>query len=579
MVSCLLTILSAVVLLAGCTATGKPEDSRNEEFQAWPVPIEVRIYPGAFSREPDQRKIELEGLAGEVLSAQVVAKSTRRIAGLKAEIPAFTGPGGGGIPASAARVRYGHYLQVDETMTLTADPLLEVESLDVPANVAQSVWLTLELPRETPPGSYSGRLTLFAGSTEKAAFELNVEVLPAVLPPPGEWSYYLNIWQDPSGVARAHEVEVWSERHWQLLERYAENFAAHGMKSIMASITYDPWKSQSGYAFDNMVEWKYPGEFTDGAADKFTWDFTVFDRYVGLMIEAGVRDKIDCYALVMGPGSTTDAHIRYLDTTTGNYRTAELTVGEPMWRQAWAAFLPVFRKHLKDKGWFGIALLGFDEKPGKVMQTVYDFILEEARDFKIAASGGYPGDERKWGDEIVFHIDELTDRVRWAEIEPIVRRMHEDPSRYVSFYTACSPYYPNTFLFSRLRETRLLAWLAWKYGFDGYTRWAVNAFPEDVWTQPNYKWHSGDMYFVYPGRDGPLDGMRWELMRQGIQDYEALKMAWEMAEAAGRKDLLEKLRKAVARGTIIDSCRWIPYVAEARAMVNEVIRELGRRAL
>ena len=575
MVNHLLLLFSMVVLLVGCTVTVEREDEQEREFQTWPAPIEVRIYPGAFSREPDLRKLELAGLAGEVLSAQLVAKSTGEIEGLTAEVSALSAPDGHEIPASAARVRFGAYLPVDETMTLTADPLLEVEAVDVPANMAQSVWLTLEVPSETPPGNYSGKLTLSDESREKAVFDLSVEVLPAVLPPPTDWSFYLNIWQDPSGVARAHKVAVWSERHWKLLEKYAQNFAAHGMKSIMASITYDPWKSQSGYPFDTMVEWNYPGQFESGGAEKFTWDFTVFDRYVSLMIQAGVRDKIDCYALVMGPGSTADAHIRYLDTTTGNYRTAALTVGEPMWRQAWSAFLPVFREHLKEKGWFDKAVLGFDEKPRKVMRIIFDFIIRTAPDFKLASSGGYPGDERKWGDEIVFHIDELTDRERWAEIEPVVRRMHEDPSRYVSFYTACMPYYPNVFLFSRLREARLLPWIAWKYGFDGYTRWAVNAFPEDVWTQPNYKWHSGDMYFVYPVEEGLLDGMRWELMRQGIQDYEVLKMAWEMAEKAGRADLLEKLRKAVTRGTVIDSCRWIPYVAEARAMVNEVIRELG----
>jgi hypothetical protein len=68
--------------------------------------------------------------------------------------------------------------------------------------------------------------------------------------------------------------------------------------------------------------------------------------------------------------------------------------------------------------------------------------------------------------------------------------------------------------------------------------------------------------------------MRWELLRQGIQDYEALRIAWELAEKAGRKDLLDKLRRAVRTGTIIDSCSWIPYIEQARAVVNEVIREL-----
>jgi len=568
----LFLIICLAVILGGCTpGAGKPE-----EFQAWPVPIEVRIARGAFSREPEAGEIRLEGLAGEVLSTQVAVKSNRDIKGLSGSVSDFAAPGGAVIPSSCARVRYGAFLKVDETMMLTADPLLEERAVDVPANLAQPVWLTLKVPRDQEPGIYHGKFEVTAASGIGKKFDLSVEVLPAVLPEPWDWTYYLNIWQDPSGVARAYNVEVWSEEHWRILERYAENFAAHGMKSIMTSIVYDPWKSQSGYPFDTMVEWKYPGEFKAGGAGLFQWDFTVFDRYVELMMKAGVREKIDCYALVMGPGSTREAHIRYLDTLAGEYRTAELTVGEPLWREAWTAFLPVFRKHLKEKGWFDKALLGFDEKPEQVMKIIFDFIISTAPDFKLAASGGYPGDERKWGDEIVFHYDEMADPVRWAEIEPVVRRMHRDRKKYVSWYTACMPYFPNVYLYSPLRECRLLAWLSWKYGFDGYTRWAVNAYPENVWDQPRYKWHSGDNYFTYPGSGGPLDGMRWELVRQGIQDYEALRIAWELCEKAGRGDLLQKLRRAVATGSIVDSCRWIPLVEEARKIVNEVIRELGR---
>jgi len=171
-----------------------------------------------------------------------------------------------------------------------------------------------------------------------------------------------------------------------------------------------------------------------------------------------------------------------------------MKVGEPLWREVWKSFLPVLRKHLKEKGWFDRALLGFDEKPEKIMKLIFDFIVAEAPDFKVASSGGYPGDKRKMGDEIVFHIDELVDRERWAEIEPIVRRMHEDENRYITWYTACMPHYPNTFLFSSLRESRLIGWLTWKYGFDGYTRWAVNAYPEDVWNQPLFKWPPGTCF-------------------------------------------------------------------------------------
>ena len=568
----LFIVLVLAVIFGGCARESVTEQGT---FEAWVAPIEVRTYQGAFTREPGKRTIMLEGLAGEVLSAQVVVKSDRDIKGLKAKA---YGHDGEEISKELGCVRFGAFVPVDETMTLTAEPLLEIDSIDVPANLAQPVWLTINVPRDLWAGTYSGELELSASSGGRADFIVTVEVLPATLPAPPEWSFYLNIWQDPSGVARAYDVELWSQEHWRLLELYASNFAAHGMKSIMTSICYDPWKSQSGYPFDTMVEWKYPGELKRGGAGKFEWDFTNFDRYVELMTAAGVREKIDMYALVMGPGNTLDANIRYLDTTTGENRTAKMKVGEPLWREVWKSFLPVLRKHLKEKGWFDRALLGFDEKPEKIMKLIFDFIVAEAPDFKVASSGGYPGDKRKMGDEIVFHIDELVDRERWAEIEPIVRRMHEDENRYITWYTACMPHYPNTFLFSSLRESRLIGWLTWKYGFDGYTRWAVNAYPEDVWNQPLFKWPSGDMFFIWPGKEGPLDSMRWELLRQGIQDYEALRIAWEMAEKAGREDLLDKLREAVAMGSIIDSCRWIPYIEQARAVVNEVIRELGTSA-
>jgi hypothetical protein len=110
---------------------------------------------------------------------------------------------------------------------------------------------------------------------------------------------------------------------------------------------------------------------------------------------------------------------------------------------------------------------------------------------------------------------------------------------------------------------------------DGYLRFIFNAFPEDVWTQPAFKWHSGDMFLVYPGTDGPLDSMRWELLRQGIQDYEAWRIAYEMADFWGLSYHLKQLEASVDKATILDSCRDIPLVEDARKLVNDVIREVG----
>ena len=39
---------------------------------------------------------------------------------------------------------------------------------------------------------------------------------------------------------------------------------------------------------------------------------------------------------------------------------------------------------------------------------------------------------------------------------------------------------------------------------------------------------AGDCYMVYPGPDGPISTVRWEIFREGVQDYEYLKLPAEV---------------------------------------------------
>jgi hypothetical protein len=562
----MMTVLSALLFCASAQ-TRVPSG-----FEAWPMPIEKRVFADSFTRSPDDRDIQLVGCRNEYLSAQLACRNSKD-SELSYRKSVLRGPKGAEIPAESVRVRFGAYLPIDETQHYTADPLLESETIRLPANLAQPVWVTIHVPKKAEPGKYSGNLTLTAGQ-QSVKIPMEVEVLPASLPDPPQYSFYLNIWQDPNGVARAHNVKLWSEEHWRLLALYAGNLAQHGEKSIMTSIIYDPWNAQTGYIFPTMVEWKYPGEWKIGEESKFTWDFTIFDRYVNMMVKAGVKDKIDMYAMVKGPGGTPDASIRYFDTQANSYRNEELKVGDAKWKAAWTTFLPVLKAHLKERGWWDIAYLGFDEKPKKIMDQLFAFIEETGLDYKLVMSGGYAS-EAGGHNEVVLYWDDIANPEQWKRYEPLVKSFREK-GQLISFYTACAPHYPNTFLYSTLRETRLLPWIARKYNVMGYTRWAVNAFPYDVWSQPNYKWHSGDMYFLYPGKDKPLDGMRWEVLRQGIEDYEAWRVAHEMASSAGRKDLLKLLDRAVQRATVLDSCRDLPLVQDARDIVNNVLRETGK---
>lgn len=66
----------------------------------------------------------------------------------------------------------------------------------------------------------------------------------------------------------------------------------------------------------------------------------------------------------------------------------------------------------------------------------------------------------------------------------------------------------------------MIPWLALKYDVDGYVRWAFNSWTEDPYKQPVYNYIQGDDYMIYPGKQGPVSSIRWELLKEGVEDYE-----------------------------------------------------------
>ena len=65
----------------------------------------------------------------------------------------------------------------------------------------------------------------------------------------------------------------------------------------------------------------------------------------------------------------------------------------------------------------------------------------------------------------------------------------------------------------------------WKLRTKGYLHWGYNFWPRDPYAQVLMgRPAPGDCFVVYPGRRGILDSIRFEAMRDGIEDYELVHM-------------------------------------------------------
>lgn len=545
-------------------------------LHVWQVSTGMRLTPASIETEK-RATASAEAFRNEIVSMQFAVRSSERLEPFTATCRANGARNA--LPCSWVRIRYLGYVPVIERAEAMADPLLTSPPLGIPPNYTQGIWLTISVPRNANPAAYQGTLQVHAGRESKHV-GVSLHVLNFTLPDIRKGSFYLNIWQDPAAVARVAHVPLWSSEHWSLLEAYTRNLADHGQKSITTSIIYDPWRSQTGFVYPSMVEWRFPGKYEPGQASRFQFDFSVFDRYVEMMMRAGISRSIQCFSMVDGPGSTSLSNIGYVDTTTRRLRVCRTKVGDSSYREVWGAFLPAFTRRLKQRGWLDRTYIGFDEKPQSVMNGIFSILRADAPELKVALAGGTSSQQSGKVGDLTIHIDDLSHPAT-------VRRLVEERRAVgpTTFYTACSPASPNTFIYSPQWESRLLPWIASRYRLDGYLRWASQSWPEDVWKHPESRWHSGDSFFVYPGRDGPIDSTRWEMLRQGIEDYEALDLLKHKIadltrdrEHTGEAARLARRMEAAVDGAIeLNKCRGVPSPGLSRREIDALLSETEGR--
>jgi Glycoside hydrolase 123, catalytic domain/Carbohydrate family 9 binding domain-like/Glycoside hydrolase 123 N-terminal domain len=567
----LIALMLAQSFLALAAAKAQPE---SDVFQAWEAGTGMRLTPASIATTRGT-EASAEAFRNEIVSMQFAVRSAQTLTPFKATCEAAGAAEGSALPCSWVQIRFPGYVPVVERGELMADPLLPSPPAEIQANWTQGVWLTISVPRDAAPGDYHGALQIQAGSESKR-FEISLRVFEFALPDITKGNFYLNIWQDPAAVARVAKVPLWSPAHWKLLEAYTQNLAAHGQKSISTSIVYDPWRSQTGFVYPSMVEWRFPGTYKVGEASKFQFDFSVFDRYVEMMMKAGIDKSIQCFSMVDGPGRTSLCNIGYIDTATGKLRVCPTNVGDAAYRDVWGAFLPALVRHLKEHGWLERTYIGFDEKPQSIINGIFSVLKADAPELKVALAGGSSGQESGTVGDLTLFYGALSHR-------DVVRRLLEERRTVgpTTFYTACGTASPNTFIYSPQWESRMFPWIAFQSGLAGYARWAYQSWPTDVWKQPESRWHSGDSFFVYPGEDGPIDSTRWELMRQGIEDFEALDMLKQKiadlrkdpARADEAENLQRRMIRAVRGATYINRCHGIPSPGLSRREVNALLTE------
>lgn len=510
----------------------------------------------------------LEGWRGERVSAQLLLWTASGAEGVEVEVEPFRSDGHT-LPEDAARARFVRYVLSDEFGNkcgyhdpaiypphLVPDMLDDIEVFDIKARSVRPVWITVSIPADAPAGEYASTVKVYAKGRQLRTFDIGLTVIGRELPPPAEWNYYLDLWQHPAAVARVEGLDLWSDAHFEALVPYMRLLADAGQKVVTTTLNKDPWNNQCFDAYADMIVW------TKNADGSWSYDYTVFDRWVELMTGLGIDRSINCYSML--PWNN---ELHYRDGSTGRFVDVTADPGTPAFEALWKPFLTDFTGHLREKGWLGRTNIAMDERSPEEMTDALGLLRKTAPELGIAMA-----DNKNSYLNYPF-INSMCVKVR-DRVPPQHIAERRAQGFITTYYVCCSDRFPNMFTFSAPAEAVYAGWYMAACGYDGFLRWAYNSWVGEPLTDSRFRtFPAGDTYIIYPGA---RSSVRFERLVEGIQDAEKISIlkkefaAKGTPEAASRLERLETLLSGFA--TITPEKGWPDRLSRAKRKLNELSR-------
>ena len=524
-------------------------------------------------RPAPQRKaqaIRIEAARNEYEPFQLVLRPEAQLNNVRLSWTDLVGPGGARIAARKITARLVEYVPVTTpTDTLGApddypDPLPPLpRALACRAGENQPIWFTVYVPPQVRAGEYLGRITV-AWDGGEAQVPLRLHVWDFTLPRDTHTRTAYGVSPDYSW----HGAKGDAERE-RIFDLYMQDCAAHRI-SPYSPMSLHPikWEIVSGA--------KTAAEKPEEIGVRY--DFSEFDRAAQRYLD---EFRFTSFNFRCMPGS-----IAGYKRFTPGYNALHKAIFGPM------------VEHLRQRGWLAKAYCYWFDEP---TEEEYPYVIEG---MKLLAES-CPGLKRLLTEQpeppLYGHVD------LWVPVlyryDPERAHARQRAGEEVWWYVCCGPHapYPNNFIDHPAINHRIRFWMMQKYGVSGSLYWSTTYYRQaqrkrrNPWESPmsisptGGRWGNGDGMLLYPPTrqpsdkpviSGPVDSIRWELLREGLEDREYMWLLEQAAERAGgargsraRRVLAKLVDSLVTSLTEFETDPARLY--EARRKIAEAIEQLG----
>ncbi len=563
-------ILCIALLLSSSSALAQTSDYFNstfgelltgstEQVGLWWASSGWKISRDKPLPEIKSRAITIRAARNEAEAAQLVVRPSVPLHDFTPVTTALTGLDGATIPAKNVEVLKVRYVNVtrptDKSSVpgLWPDPLpLLKDSMELQANKNQPLWIRVKVPKKVPAGIYTGNIHL-AALNYSSKVKLRVKVYDFTLPDQMTCTSAFGF--STSNVFNYHKLTDMQQKR-QVLDKYWACFSDHHISP------YDP------APLDRLkVSWPKVTESIKPEDLKPTFDWTAWDKAMARGIDHYNFNSFRLSIPGLGGGtfhSRRDPELLGFTEDTAHYKAAFNTYCKEM------------QEHLREKGWLDEAFIYWFDEPAP---KDYDFVMNGFDKLKKAA----PDINRMLTEQVEPKL--IGGPNIWCAVSSNHKNGPAEQRRKYGekfwWYVCTGPKAPYCTLFIDHPGTELRVWLwqSFKRKIDGILVWQTNywtsptAYPDRENPQNPYEdpmgwrtgystpkgvkkpWGNGDGRFIYPPEaaadahpdkpvlDGPVDSIRWEMLRDGIEDYEYMAILRNLIKTKEEKLSARQLKK------------------------------------
>jgi len=374
----------------------------------------------------------------------------------------------------------------------------------------KTLWVDIHIPSNANPGIRKGTLTIKGvknGRKVKTRKPFYIQVYPVTLPE--EQKLKVVNWYSPSNVKylnEGKELKENSDEYLDCLKLIAETGA---------------WYGQNCWLIQEKPKIVLNEDSTD-----FVLDFTYFDKAIEMFQKYG-NMKYFCNSHFGGrrEGAKWSDEMYFVITTIVNKQLKEefVPASDPRLETFVQKYYSQIEKHFNEKGWLDICYQHLADEPDNMGTESQKSWSKVAGMIKQCAPGLKTIDASF---EIIDNQDVSV--VLLGENIDKMPPVPQGSERWMYTCTGPQGNYANRFIQLPLIKTRILHWINFKYNECGYLHWGYNYwnFSKDPLhdATPSTQWPGGDCFIIYPGKGKVYPSIRLCTMRDGIRDYELLRM-------------------------------------------------------